>query len=96
LKLEVNHVPESSRLPPAIGRVEETLSIIEEIEARLRSVEESLSFVDADARRLEGLSIRDHFNAIEEIGSAIDAIVVEVDELETRIATIESLTRHRK
>ena len=89
-------MPESSKLPPAIGRVEETLSIIEEIEARLRSVEESLSFVDADARRLEGLSIRDHFNAIEEIGSAIDAIVVEVDELETRIATIESLTRHRK
>jgi phosphopantetheine adenylyltransferase len=96
LKLDVRPVPESSRIPPAIGRVEKTLSIIEEIEARLRSVEEALSFIDADARRLEGLSIRDHFGAVEEIGNAIDAIVVEVDVLETRIATIESLKRHRK
>ncbi|MFW9888166.1 MAG: hypothetical protein ACFFER_08295 [Candidatus Thorarchaeota archaeon] len=89
-------MPESSIVPPAIGRVEETLNIIEQIDLRLRSVEEALSFIDADAKRLEGLSIRDHFKAIEKIGNVIDAIVVDVDVLETRIATIESLKRHQK
>ena len=96
MKLDVNPVPESSRVPPAIGRVKETLSVIEEIDARLSAVEEALSYIDTDARRLEGLSIRDHFDAIEEIGNAIDAVVVEVDVLETRIATIESLKKHQK
>ncbi|MFW9862727.1 MAG: hypothetical protein ACFFET_10615 [Candidatus Thorarchaeota archaeon] len=89
-------MPESPRTPPAVGRVEETLTIIEEIDARLNDVKKILSFIDAESRRLEGLSIRDHFNTIEEIGNTIDAIEVEVNVLETRIATIESLKKHQK
>ena len=96
MKSDVNPVPESPRIPPAIGRIEETLTIIEDIHARLNGVKEILSFIDAESRRLQGLSIRDHFNAIEEIGKTIDAIEVEVNVLETRIATIESIKRHQK
>ena len=93
--LDVQPVPESSRIPPALGRVEETLIIIEEIDARLRGVKKALSLIDAEANRLDGLSIRDHFDAIEKIGRAIDAIEVEVNVLETRINTIKSLKAHQ-
>ena len=95
MKLDVQPVPESSRIPPALGRVEETLVIIEEIDARLRGVKEVLSLIDTEAKRLDGMSIRAHFDTIEEIGRAIDAIEVEVNVLETRINTIESLKAHQ-
>jgi hypothetical protein len=89
-------VPENSKTPPALGRVEETLSVIEEIDARLQGVKDALSLASAAAERLDGLSIRDHFEAIEEIGRVIDEVEVEVDVLETRISTIESLKGHQK
>ncbi|MHA2040889.1 MAG: hypothetical protein ACW975_03415 [Candidatus Thorarchaeota archaeon] len=87
---------ENHKTPPAIGRLEEILSVIEEIDARLRKLQEALSFVAAEAERIDGSSIRDHFEGIEEIGHVIDAVEVEVDVLETRISTIESLRKHQK
>ena len=93
---DVRRVSKNSKTPPALGRVEETLSVIEEIDARLRGVKEALSLAAAAAERLDGLSIRDHFEAIEEIGRVIDEAGVEVDVLETRISTIESLKGHQK
>jgi hypothetical protein len=52
--------------------------------------------VATEAERIDGSSIRDLFDAIEEIGHAIDAAEVEVDVLETRISTIESIRIRQK
>lgn len=95
-ELDVGLVSENHKTPPAIGRLEETLTVIEEIDTRLRGVKESLSFAAAEAERIDGSSIRDLFDAIDKIGHVIDAAEVEVDVLETRISTIESLRNHRK
>jgi hypothetical protein len=96
MNLDVIMMSENPKTPPAIGRLEETLSVIDEIDTRLRGVKETLSFTAAEAERIDGSSIRDLFDAIEEIGHVIDAAEVEVDVLETRISTIESLRIRQK
>lgn len=87
---------EKQRIPPAIGRLEETISIIEEIDARLRHIKDSLSQTTEEAARLDGKSIRDLFDTLERIGLVIDEAEVEVDVLETRISTIEDLKGREK
>ncbi len=89
-------LPEISRNPPAIGRLEETLSIIEEIDARLRRIKEALALTAMEAEQGNGSSIRDIFEAIGEIGHVIDEVQIEIDVLESRISTIENLQIHRK
>ncbi len=96
MNLDVGLMSEGLKTPPAIGRLEEALCIIEEIDTRLRGVKEALSIAAAEAERIDGSSIRDLFNAIEEIGHVIDAAEVEVDVLETRISTIESIRIRQK
>ncbi|MFW9967414.1 MAG: hypothetical protein ACFFEA_09695 [Candidatus Thorarchaeota archaeon] len=89
-------MPEISRNPPAIGRLEETLIIIEEIDARLRGIKEALALTAIGAEQGDGSSIRDFFEAIGEIGHVIDEVEVGIDMLETRISTIENLKIHQK
>jgi hypothetical protein len=89
-------LPEISKNPPAIGRLEETVSIIEEIDARLRRIKEALALTAMEAEEGDGSSIRDFFEAIGKIGHVIDQVEVEIDRLESRISTIENLQIHRK
>jgi hypothetical protein len=91
-------VPEKSksRIPPAIGRLQEAISVVEEIDYRLSTINEVLLQIAADAELIDGSSIRDLFNAIDDIGQVIDDVEVEVDVLETRILTIENLKTRQK
>ncbi len=87
---------EKPRTPPSLGRLEKAISIIEEIDGRLRGIKAALSHTAEAAKQIDGSSIRDLFDAIERIGNVMDEAEVVVDVLETRISTIEILKSRQK